>query len=134
MKLIYSSSFLLLELAFLLSGGILVLLILRNEVVHVGLGFCEFHLVHTFTGVPMEESLSSEHDSELLSDSLEHFLDSSGVSDEGNRHLQSLGRNIANSGFDVVRDPFDEVGVILALDIKHLLVNFLGGHSSSEHC
>jgi hypothetical protein len=75
MKLIYSSSFLLLELAFLLSGGILVLLILRNEVVHVGFGFSEFHLVHTFTSVPMEESLSAEHSGELFTNTLEHLLD-----------------------------------------------------------
>ena len=77
MKLIYSSSFLLLELALLLSGGVLVLLILRDEVVHVGLGFSEFHLVHTLTSVPVEESLSSEHSSELFSDPLEHLLDGS---------------------------------------------------------
>ena len=77
MKLIYSSSFLLLELALLLSGGVLVLLILRDEVVHVGLGFSEFHLVHTLTSVPVEESLSAEHGSELFTNTLEHFLDGS---------------------------------------------------------
>jgi hypothetical protein len=30
---------------------------------------------YTFTSVPVEESLSSEHSCELFSDSLEHFLD-----------------------------------------------------------
>ena len=72
-------------LAFFLSGfllvfriGILVLLVLRDEIVHVGLGLSELHLVHVFTGVPMEESLSSEHGCELLADTLEHILNGSG--------------------------------------------------------
>merc|ERR1719291_44284 len=81
----------------------------------------------------MEESLSSEHSGELFSDSLEHLLDGGGVTEEGNGHLESLWWDIANSGFDVVWDPFDEVGGVLVLDVEHLLVNFLGGHSSSEH-
>jgi hypothetical protein len=81
----------------------------------------------------MEESLSSEHSGELFSDSLEHFLDSGGVTEEGNGHLESLWWDIANSRFDVVWDPFDEIRRVLVLDVKHLLVNLFGGHSSSEH-
>jgi hypothetical protein len=84
------------EFSFLLSGGVLVLLILGNEVVHVGFGFSEFHLVHTLTGVPMQEGLSSEHSSELLGHSFEHLLDSSRVSNESDSHLQSLGGDIAD--------------------------------------
>jgi len=74
----------------------LILLIFRDEIVHVGFSFSEFHLVHTFTSVPMEESLSSEHSSELFSDSLEHFLDGSGVSEESDSHLESLGWDITD--------------------------------------
>jgi len=81
----------------------------------------------------MEEGLSSEHSSELLTNSLEHFLDGSGVSEEGNGHLETLWWDIANSGFDVVWDPFNEVRGVLVLYVKHLLINFFGGHSSSEH-
>merc|ERR1711934_705816 len=81
----------------------------------------------------MEESLSSEHSDELLTNSLEHLLDGGGVSEEGNGHLESLWWDIANSRLDVVWDPLDEVGGVLVLDVEHLLVNFLGGHSSSEH-
>ena len=44
----------------------LVLLILGDEVVHVGLGLGEFHLVHAFACVPMEESLPPEHGGELF--------------------------------------------------------------------
>ena len=81
----------------------------------------------------MEESLSSEHGGELLSNSLEHLLDGGGVTKEGNSHLESLWWDIANSGFDVVWDPLNEVRGVLVLDVKHLLVNLLGGHSTSEH-
>ena len=99
----------LIELALLLSGGILVLLVLRDEIVHVGLSLSELHLVHALTGVPMKESLSSEHLGELLSDSLEHLLDSGGVTKEGNCHLEALWWDVTDSGLNVVWDPFNEV-------------------------
>ena len=123
----------LVHLFLVFGGGVLILLIFRDEIVHVGFSFSEFHLVHTFTGVPMEECLSSEHGGELFTDSLEHLLDGGGVTKEGNSHLESLWWDIADSGFDVVWDPFNEVRRVLILDVKHLLVNFFGGHSSSEH-
>ncbi len=129
---VWSSCFFLFKFSFFLSSGVLILLIFGDEVVHVGFSLSELHLVHTLTGIPMEESLSSEHSSELFSDSLEHFLDGSWVSNEGNGHLQSLGRNIANGWFNVVGDPLDEVRRVLVLDVQHLLVNFFGWHSSSE--
>jgi hypothetical protein len=69
----------------------------------------------------------------LFSDSLEHFLDSGGVTDESNSHLQTLGGNITDGGLDVVGDPFNEVRGVLVLDVEHLFINFFGGHSSSEH-
>merc|ERR1711965_706512 len=81
----------------------------------------------------MEESLSSEHGGELLSNSLEHLLDGGGVTKEGNGHLETLWWDIANSGFDVVWNPLNEVRGVLVLDVEHLLVNLLGGHSTSEH-
>ena len=93
---IYSSCLFFLEFSFLLSGGVLILLIFGDEIVHVGFSFSEFHLVHSLTGVPMQEGLSSEHGGELLSDPLEHFLDGGGVSNEGDSHLESLGRDVAN--------------------------------------
>merc|ERR1719311_1680852 len=51
---------LLLELALLLGGCVLVLLVLGDKVVHVGLSLGELHLVHTLTGVPVEECLAAE--------------------------------------------------------------------------
>jgi len=88
-------SFLLVALL-ILCGGILLLLVLRDQVVHVGLSLSEFHLVHALSGLPVKEGLSPEHGSELLCDSLEHLLDGGGVSYEGHAHLESLGRDIAH--------------------------------------
>ena len=45
------------ELLVIVDGGLLVLLVLGDQVVHVGLGLSELHLVHTLASVPMEESL-----------------------------------------------------------------------------
>jgi len=123
---------LLIKLALILSGGILVLLVLRDEIVHVGLSLSEFHLIHALTGVPMEEGLAAEHSSELLADTLEHLLDGGGVSEEGDSHLEALGWDIAHAGLDVVGDPLNEVGRVLVLDVEHLLVNLLGGHTATE--
>merc|ERR1712061_959475 len=74
---------LILELALVIGSGLLVLLVFGHQVVHVGLGLSELHLVHALPGVPVEESLPPEHGSELFSNSLEQLLDSRGVADEG---------------------------------------------------
>merc|ERR1712146_168899 len=52
---------LLVELSLLFSGGILVLLVLGDQIVHVALGLSELHLVHTLTSVPVKEGLAAEH-------------------------------------------------------------------------
>merc|ERR1719399_307267 len=123
---------LLVHLLLVLSGGVLVLLVLGNEIVHVGLSLGELHLVHTLTGVPVEEGLAAEHGGELLTNSLEHLLDGSGVAEEGHGHLETLGGDIADGGLDVVGDPFNEVGGVLVLNVEHLLVDLLGGHAATE--
>mmetsp|Transcript_18233 Transcript_18233/g.32229 ORF Transcript_18233/g.32229 Transcript_18233/m.32229 type:complete len:542 (+) Transcript_18233:1550-3175(+) len=124
--------FVLVELALLLCGGVLVLLVLGNKVVHVGLSLSEFHLIHTLASVPVKECLTAEHSSKLLTDTLEHLLDSGGVSDKCARHLESLGRDVTHRRLDVVGDPLNKVARVLVLYVKHLLVNLLGGHASTE--
>ena len=94
---------------------------------------CELHLVHALSGVPVEEGLTTEHGSELLTDALEQLLDGRAVPDEGGGHLEPTGRNVAHGSLDVVGDPFDEVGAVFVLDVEHLLVHFLHGHTSTEH-
>ncbi|GET93853.1 beta tubulin [Leishmania tarentolae] len=123
---------LLVVLALLLDGGVLVLLVLGDEVVHVGLGLSELHLVHALTGVPVEEGLAAEHTRELLTHTAEHLLDAGVVADEGDGHLEALGRDIADGGLDVVRDPLDEVAGVLVLHVQHLLVHLLGRHAAAE--
>ena len=115
-----------------LGGSLLVLLVLGDQVVHVGFGLGELHLVHAFAGVPVKESLATEHGSELLADALEELLDGSGVADEGGAHLQSARGDVADGGLDVVGDPLDEVRRVLVLDSQHLVVDFSHGHASTE--
>merc|ERR1711977_772103 len=93
---------LLIELALILSGGILVLLVLGDKVVHVGLSLSELHLVHTLTSVPVKEGLATEHASELLGDTLPELLDGGGVTNEDGSHLETLGGDVADGGHDVV--------------------------------
>merc|ERR1719181_2031516 len=124
--------FIILVLA-IFGSGVLVLLVLRHKVVHVGLGLSELHLVHALASVPVQESLAPEHSSELLGHALEHLLDGGGVANEGGTHLEALGGNVANGRLDVVGDPLDEVRGVLVLHINHLLVNLFGGHAASEH-
>merc|ERR1719262_1974442 len=86
----------LIELTLLLGGGVLVLLVLRNEVVHVALRLRELHLVHALACVPMQEGLAAEHGGEILSHSLEHLLNGSGIARERDRHLKALWRDITD--------------------------------------
>jgi hypothetical protein len=113
-------------------GSLLVLLVLRDQIVHVALSLSELHLVHTLTSVPMQESLAPEHGSELVTDTLEELLDRSRVSDEGGRHLEAAGRNGAESSLDVVGNPLNEVRRVLVLDVAHLVLDLLHGDLSAE--
>jgi hypothetical protein len=80
----------------------------------------------------MQESLTPEHGRELVSNTLEELLNGGGVSNEGGGHLQSTGRNGAESGLHVVGDPLNEVGRVLVLDVAHLVLNLLHGDLSTE--
>merc|ERR1712159_155992 len=112
---------LLLVLALLLGRGVLVLLVLRDEVVHVRLGLGKLHLVHALAGVPVEERLAAEYAGELLGDALHHLLHAGGVAAEADRHLEALRRDVADRALHVVRDPLDEVRRVLVLHVEHLL-------------
>ena len=49
----------------------LVLLVLRHQVVHVGLGLSELHLIHALARVPVQERLATEHSCTRNTDSIE---------------------------------------------------------------
>ena len=82
---------------FIVHCGLLVLLVLADQVVHVGLGLGELHLVHALAGVPVEEGLPSEHGGELLGDPLEDLLDGGGVTDKGGGHGKTSGGHVTHS-------------------------------------
>ena len=69
--------------------------------------------------------LTTEHDCELLGHTLPSLLDSSGVANEGCRHLETLRRDVANGCLDVVRNPLNKVGRVLVHNVQHLLIDFL---------
>lgn len=112
--------------------GLLILLVLSNQILHVRLRLGELHLVHTLLGIPMQESLPLEHGSELVTNTLEELLDSSRVAKEGDSHLHSSWSNVTLRGEDVVRNPFDEVGVVLHLNVLHLFLDLLHGNLAAE--
>ena len=120
------------EVSLILSSGLLVLLVLRNQIIHVGLCLSEFHLVHALPSIPVKEGLSPKHGSEMLRNALEDLLDSSGVSNECASHLKSTWWDVTYSCLHVVGDPLNKVGAILVLDVQHLFIHLLHGHSSPE--
>ena len=116
----------------LVGRGVLVLLVLGHQVVHVALRLGELHLVHALPGVPVEEGLAAEHGGELLGDPPEQLLDGRAVADEGGGHLESAGRDVAHGRLHVVGDPLHEVAAVLVLHAQHLLVHLLHGHATAE--
>merc|ERR1711939_600689 len=122
----------LIKFTFFFCGRILVLLVFADQVIHIAFSLGEFHFVHALSCIPMQECLAAEHGCEILSDTLEHLLDCCGIPQEGHCHLQTLRRNIADSGLDIVGNPLHEVGRVLVLHVQHLLVDLLGRHTSTE--
>ena len=45
-----------------IDGSVLVLLIFRDQILHVGLGFREFHFVHALAGVPVGRGTTGDED------------------------------------------------------------------------
>ena len=88
---------------------------------------------HTFTSIPMQKSFSAEHSSKLFRNSLEDFLNGSRISNKGGGHFEAARRDVANSCLDIVRDPFNKVRAVFVLNVQHLFVHFLHGHTASEN-
>lgn len=132
------------------SRRILVLLVFSNQILHVGFSLSELvcvinnrsqtatcltylHFVHTLLSIPMQEGLPLEHGSELIADTLEKFLDSGRVAQEGNSHFKPSRRNVTVSSENIVGDPFHKIRWILVLDIEHLLFNVFHGNFATEN-
>ena len=73
----------------------------------------------------MQEGFTFEHGRKLVADTLEELLNSGRVTQESNSHLQSARRNVTLGSLDVVGNPLDEIGGVFALNILHLLLDFL---------
>ena len=86
---------------------------------------CELHLVHALSSVPMQESLATEHSSELLADSLKQLLNGGAVANESGSHLEATRWDVTYGCLHVVGDPLYEVAAVLVLHIEHLLVDLL---------
>merc|ERR1712003_28539 len=80
----------------------------------------------------MQEGLASEHRGKVFCHALEHFLDGCRITQKSDCHLQALGRNVAYRCFNVVGNPFNEIGGIFILNVQQLLVNFLCRHAAAE--
>merc|ERR1719410_1843041 len=62
-----------------IDNGILFILIFSDQITNILIRFLEFHLVHTLTLIPMQESLSLVHFGKLCANSLEDTLNGRGV-------------------------------------------------------
>ena len=89
--------------------GMLILLVLRNKVIHVALGLGKLLLVQALTSVPVKERFTSEHGSEELCGTLELVLNGRGSTQESNCTFESLRRDIKDGGPVVLGNPLHEV-------------------------
>merc|ERR1711877_10173 len=119
-------------LFFSFNGGVLLVLVLGDQVADVLVGLLELHLVHALALVPVEERLALVHGAELGGEALEDALKRGGVSDEGQRGLVVRGRTLDDAGLLVVRDPLDEVVAVIGVALLADFVDLLGGHGATE--
>merc|ERR1719439_328175 len=113
-------------------GGVLLVLVLGDQVAHVLVGFLELHLVHALALVPVEERLALVHGAELGRQALKDAFERCGVGDEGAARLVIDGRTFYDAGLLVVRDPLDVVVAVRGLALLADLVHLLGLHRSTE--
>jgi len=117
----------------LFGGGVLVLLVFTYEIIQVGLGLGEFHLVHTLAGVPVKEGLATEHHGELLGNALPCLLDGGGITNKDGAHLHAHGGDVTDGRLEVVGDPLNKVAGVLVVHLDHLIVDLLGGDLPAVH-
>lgn len=79
----------------------------------------------------MQESFATKHGGELISDTLEQFLNRGRIANESGRHLETTWWDIAESGLHIVWNPFNKVRRVLLLYGLHLILDFLHGNPSS---
>merc|ERR1712060_258381 len=116
----------------LLDHGVLLVLVLGDEIPDVLVGLLELHLVHALALVPVEERLPLVHSAELGGQPLEDALERGGVGHEGARGGIVLGRDLNDGGLLVVGDPLDVVVGVGGLPLLDDLVDLLRAHGATE--
>merc|ERR1739838_1095973 len=106
--------FSLFKFCLIICSGFLVLLVFRDQVIHVGFSLSELHLVHTLTCIPMQESFT-----------LEQFPYGCGITNKCRCHFDSTRRDVTDSSLNIVRNPFNKERGILVLNVIHLFINLL---------
>merc|ERR1719495_838689 len=112
-------------------GGVLLVLVLGDQVPDVLVGLLELHFVHALALVPVQERFALVHRAELGSETLEDALKRGGIGHEGARGLVVHGRALDDGGLHVVGDPLDKVVVVLVLALRNHLVHLLGVHRAA---
>merc|ERR1712151_1250717 len=120
-----------LVIIFPIDNGILFILIFSDQVTNILVRFLEFHLVHTLTLIPMQESLSLVHFGKLCANALEDTLNGRGVGNKGARNLRSLWGYGNHRRLDIVWNPRHKIIRHLLLNFGHLIINLLRGNLSS---
>jgi hypothetical protein len=92
-----------------------------------GLCLCELHLVHSLSGVPMQESLALEHETELIS----HTTDLTSVWEQGREN----GTNRLKSSWIAVEFPMKVTAILTSRGAMSQCAvwTLLGIHSAYGH-
>ena len=103
--------------------SILILLIFINEVIDIGSGLFKFHDIHSFTSVPMKESLLVVHFIKVIQESFHATLNGSGIRYYGTTNVWIFQSrvNFANAAHHSVRNPlYKLLGMLITqfLDIE----------------
>ena len=81
----------------------------------------------------MQESLATKHHIKLFPYTLENFLNSRRIADEGSRHLQTPGRNVTHCTLDVIWYPLYKELRVFVMHVEYFLLNLLRRHSATEN-
>ena len=91
-----------------------------------------FTMLTYLASVPMEESLATDHETELIDNPSPRLLNGGGVANKGGRHFEPGRGHVADGRERVVGDPFHKRGRVLVRAMEHLLVHLLGRKLPAE--
>lgn len=93
-----------------------------------------FHLIHSFSSVPVQEGFPPEHGRELLAHSPEHLLYRSRFTNKSWGHGKASRRGMSHTlDLTLLGIHSTKAGRVLVLHIHYLFVHFLCAHLSPKH-